>query len=103
MKKTILPLALVALMFSSCGGGDKTEKINEQAKELCACVAEKAAADAQQESEFSIDMTSLNFATCAFNVALSGVDAADDAFGAAIAENCPDLNAAWKEYKSSAQ
>jgi hypothetical protein len=63
---------------------------------------DKTAEQAAEESEFSIDMTDLNFALCAFDVALAGeADPFNDAMGEAISEKCPQWKKAHEEYQKT--
>lgn len=101
MKRTILTLGAAAFIFASCGGPDKAAYA-EAADTICKCMDDKAAQQAAEESEFSIDMTDLNFALCAFDIALSSkVDPFKDELGEAIAEKCPQWKKAHEEYQKA--
>jgi hypothetical protein len=99
MKKTIMFLGAAAFILASCGGPDKAAYA-DAANTICNCMEEKTAQQAAEESEFSIDMTDLNFALCALDVATK-VDPFTDDMGAAINEKCPQWKKAHEEYQKA--
>lgn len=97
MKRTILTLGAAALIFASCGGPDLAA-FDSAADNICSCMDTKTAEQAAEENEFSIDMTDLNFALCALDVA-TDVDPFADEMGAAIEKKCPQWKKAHEEYQ----
>ena len=92
-------LGAASFIFASCGGPDKAAYA-DAANTICTCMEEKTAQQAAEESEFSIDMTDLNFALCALDVATK-VDPFTDDMGTAINEKCPQWKKAHEEYQKA--
>lgn len=96
MKKVILSLGASVLLLASCG--TDTAKYDAAADKICSCMETKTAEQAAEESEFSIDMTDLNFALCALDVA-TDVDPFADEMGTAIEKKCSQWKKAHEEYQ----
>ncbi len=93
-------LALVALV-TSCG--PSTEDYKQSALEMCDCMQKKNVENEELKA-LNIDMTDANYAVCALEMAeKKGVNPVATEFGAAIAENCPDLKEAHAKYVKMAK
>lgn len=99
MKRTFLAVGVIALL-ASCGGPDKAA-YDAAADKICDCMAKKEAEAANDDSEFSIDFTDVDYALCALEVATE-VDPTAEEMGASIDEKCPDLSETHKNYVKSA-
>jgi hypothetical protein len=101
MKRKFLALAALALVVASCGGPGKAE-YDTAAGKICDCMSEKTAAAAADTSEFKIDMTEIDYAICAFDVA-TDVDLTDEQMGKSIEEKCADLKPVHDNYVKTAK
>ena len=91
-----MSLGVFVIALSSCGGPSKAD-YDKAAETMCACMEEKSGESQMEETEFSIDMTDLDYSLCALDV-VSDVDIKDDQMAASITEKCPDLEDTHKEY-----
>lgn len=99
MKRTFLAVGVIALL-ASCGGPDKAA-YDAAAEKICDCMSKKDAEAEADDSEFSIDMTDVDYALCALEV-VTEVDPTAPEMGTAIDEKCPDLSETHKNYINSA-
>lgn len=100
MKKSLIIFGSAAFLLTSCGGGPDKAAYEAAADKVCGCMDTKTEADAQDTSEFKIDMTSLNFASCALDVVFD-VDPFSDEMGEQINAKCPQWKAAHAEYQKN--
>ena len=97
MKRTLILRGAAAFVFTSCGGPDKAAYA-EAADSICKCMEQKTAEEAAQEGDLQLDLTDLNFALCALDVATK-VDPFTDDMGVAINEKCPKWKKAHEAYQ----
>lgn len=106
MKTTLLTFASAAFLLMSCGGGPDTAAYDAAAGKICDCMSKKneeAAKAAESDTlGLNLDMTDLNYALCALDVAFE-VDPFDEQMGKSIESKCPDLKEAHANYVKSAK
>ncbi|MEN9303763.1 MAG: hypothetical protein RL264_2192 [Bacteroidota bacterium] len=100
MKKSLFVLGLATIVLSSCGGEDNSQ-YEKAAEKICSCMTK---ANEKREAEkaadtlgFNLDLTDLDYALCALDVATE-VDPFDDKMAEAIKTKCPDLSETHKKY-----
>ncbi|MBL1279684.1 MAG: hypothetical protein COA33_005405 [Fluviicola sp.] len=96
MIKKFLAVGVVAFSLASCGGPGAAE-YDAAAQTLCDCMAEKSVEAEEDDLGLDIDMTGLDYALCALDVAFD-VDVSDEQLTKSIESKCPDLAETHAEY-----
>ena len=102
MKKNLF-IAIAAAGLMSCGGGPSAEEITKAATDICGCMTEKEANRGETSEDLMESTINFDYALCAFDAAMTGVDPSADYFTTAIDENCPGMKAAQAAYVANAK